>query len=126
MAGRPIVISVDPEFNHYIVKQEGKLVELWYMDSFSRLFSMEGENRTTALGVIHKYVRSIILDHFGAEPLKEKLLPQIEVLVSKTLETWSTQSSVEVKHAASIVSSNFRSRPISSVVLLILVIHVTT
>ena len=74
MAGRPIVISVDPEFNHYIVKQEGKLVELWYMDSFSSLFSMEGESRTTALGVIHKYVRSIILDHFGTEPLKEKLL----------------------------------------------------
>ena len=69
MAGRPIVISIDPEFNHYIVKKEGKLVELWYLDSFSKLFSMEGENRTTVLGVIHKYVRSIILDQFGAEPL---------------------------------------------------------
>ena len=87
---------------------------------------MEGENRTTALAVIHKYVRSIILDHFGAEPLKEKFLPQIEVFVSKTLEAWSTQSSVEVKHAASIVSYNFRIKHISSVVLQIFVIHVTT
>ncbi|XP_050260352.1 cucurbitadienol 11-hydroxylase-like [Quercus robur] len=112
VAGRPIVISVDPEFNHYIVKQEGKLVELWYMDSFSSLFSMEGESRTTALGVIHKYVRSIILDHFGTEPLKEKLLPQIEVFVSKTLETWSTQSSVEVKHAASIMVFDFSTKSI--------------
>lgn len=65
---------------------------------------MEGENRTTALGIIYKYVKSIILDHFGAEPLKEKLLPQIEVFASKTLEIWSTQFSVEVKHVASIVS----------------------
>ena len=87
---------------------------------------MEGENRTTALAVIHKYVRSIILDHFGAKPLKEKFLPQIEVFVSKTLEAWSTQSSVEVKHAASIVSYNFCSEHISSVVLQIFVIHVTT
>ena len=104
VAGLPIVISIDPEFKHYIIKQEGKLVELWYLDSFSKLFSMEGGNRTTALGIIHKYVISIILDHFGVEPLKEKLLPQIEVFISKTLETWSTQSLVEVKHAASIVS----------------------
>uniref|UniRef100_A0A7N2N0U5 Cytochrome P450 n=1 Tax=Quercus lobata TaxID=97700 RepID=A0A7N2N0U5_QUELO len=73
---------------------------------------MEGENRTTALAVIHKYVRSIILDHFGAEPLKEKFLPQIEVFVSKTLEAWSTQSSVEVKHAASIMAFDFSAKSI--------------
>ncbi|KAK9990795.1 hypothetical protein SO802_025780 [Lithocarpus litseifolius] len=112
VAGQLIVISIDPEFNHYMVKQEGKLVELWYLDSFSKLFSMEGENRTTALGIIHKYVRCIILDHFGAEPFREKLLPQIEVCVSKTLETWSTQSSVEVKHVTSVIVFDFSAKSI--------------
>ena len=74
---------------------------------------MEGENRKNATGIFHKYTRSLLLDHFGAESLKGKLVPQIEVFVSKTLETWSTHSSIEVKQAASIVSCNFRSRHIS-------------
>ena len=64
---------------------------------------MEGENRKNATGIFHKYTRSLLLDHFGAESLKGKLVPQIEVSVSKTLETWSTHSSIEVKQAASIV-----------------------
>jgi cytochrome P450 len=107
MVGRPVVVSTDPEFNHYIIKQEGRLVELWYLDSFSKLFTMEGENKVNAIGFVHKYIRSITLNHFGAESLKEKLLPQIEEIVNKTLQTWSSQPSIEVKHAASVVSFNF-------------------
>ena len=107
MAGSPIVVSIDPEFNHYIVKQEGRLVELWYMDSFSKLLAMEGENKTNAIGVVHKYIRSIALNDFGVDPLKEKLLPQIEEFVNKTLQTWSSHPLVEMKHAASVVIFNF-------------------
>ena len=107
MAGSPIVVSIDPEFNHYIVKQEGRLVELWYMDSFSKLLVMEGENKTNAIGVVHKYIRSIALNDFGVDPLKEKLLPQIEEFVNKTLQTWSSHPLVEMKHAASVVIFNF-------------------
>ena len=107
MVGRPVVVSTDPEFNHYIIKQEGRLVELWYLDSFSKLLTMEGENKVNAIGFVHKYIRSITLNHFGAESLKEKLLPQIEEIVNKTLQTWSSQPSIEVKHAASVVSFNF-------------------
>ena len=77
--GWPVVLSIDPEFNYHIVKQEGKLVELWYLDSFSKLFTMEVENRTNAAGIIHKYTRSLLLDHFGAESLKGKLLPYLLV-----------------------------------------------
>jgi hypothetical protein len=97
-------MSTDLEFNHYIVNQEGRLVELWYLDSFAKLFTHEGENKTNAVGLVHKYIRSLALDHFGVESLKEKLLPQIEEFVNKTLQTWSSQNSIEVKHAASVVS----------------------
>ena len=107
MAGSPIVVSIDPEFNRYIVKQEGRLVGLWYMDSFSKLLTMEGENNIIAIGVVHKYLRSIVLNHFGVDPLKEKLLPQIEEFVNKTLQTWSSHPLVEMKHAASVVILNF-------------------
>ncbi|XP_030942775.1 cytochrome P450 87A3-like isoform X1 [Quercus lobata] len=110
VAGSPIVVSIDPEFNHYIAKQEGRLVEIWYLDSFSKLLTMEGENKVTAVGVVHKYIRSIVLNRCGADPLKEKLLPQIEEFVNKTLQTWSSHPLVEMKHAASVKVFDFTAK----------------
>uniref|UniRef100_A0A7N2N0R4 Cytochrome P450 n=1 Tax=Quercus lobata TaxID=97700 RepID=A0A7N2N0R4_QUELO len=71
---------------------------------------MEGENKITAIGVFHKYLRSIILNHCGANPLKEKLLPQIEELANKTLQTWSSHPLVEMKHAASVKIFDFTAK----------------
>lgn len=100
MAGKPIVVSADPKFNSYLFQQEGKLVELWYMDSFTKIFKVSEEIK---VAVVHKYIRSVALNHLGAETLKEKLLPLIEKTVVKTLASWSSQASVEVKHATSVV-----------------------
>ena len=102
VAGRPVVVSADPEFNHFILQQEGKLVESWYLDLFAKVFK-QGENRPDG-GYIHKYVRNLALSHFGAESLKAKLLPQLEELVNKTISTWSSQESIEVKRAAAEVN----------------------
>ncbi|KAL5562374.1 hypothetical protein UlMin_032121 [Ulmus minor] len=99
IVGRPAVVSADPKFNNYIIQQEGRLVELWYLDILSKLLVFEGESPTTALGAIHKYGRSAIMNCIGAERIKKRLLPQIEESINKTLRAWSTQSSVEVKHA---------------------------
>ena len=65
---------------------------------------MEGESPTNAFGAVHKYMRSAVLSNIGAESIKERLLPQIEEFINKTLRAWSTQSSVEVKHAIANVS----------------------
>ncbi|EXC31565.1 Cytochrome P450 87A3 [Morus notabilis] len=114
IAGRPVVVSADPGLNSFLFQQEGKLVELWYLDTFSKIFVQEGESRTNAAGVIHKYARSMFLNHFGAERLKEKLLPEIEQVVNKTLSEWSTRASVEVKHAASVLVIDFSAKQIIS------------
>ena len=37
------MVSADPEINNYIFQNEGKLVEMWYLDSFSKLFAQSGE-----------------------------------------------------------------------------------
>lgn len=106
LAGRQVVVTADPEFNNYLFQQEGRMVELWYLDTFSKIFVHEGESKTNAVGMVHKYVRSTFLNHFGAERLKEKLLPQIEEFVNKSLCAWSSKASVEVKHAGSVVNFN--------------------
>ncbi|CAL2279872.1 unnamed protein product [Prunus armeniaca] len=42
LADRQVVITADPEFNNYIFQQEGRMVELWYLDTFSKIFVHEG------------------------------------------------------------------------------------
>ncbi|XP_062093306.1 beta-amyrin 16-alpha-hydroxylase CYP87D16-like [Humulus lupulus] len=114
IAGRPVIMSADPELNNFLLLQEGKLVELWYMDTFSKIFAQEGESRTSAVGAVHKYGRSIFLNHFGASSLKEKLLPQIEQVVYKTLSSCSTQDSVDIKRVASAMVLEFSAKQILS------------
>ena len=99
------MVSADPEFNHFILQQEGRLVESWYLDLFAKVFK-QGENRPDG-AYIHKYVRNLALSHFGAESLKTKLLSQLEELVNTTLETWSGQDSIEVKRAAATVKTSY-------------------
>ncbi|KAI3425581.1 uncharacterized protein J3R85_010095, partial [Psidium guajava] len=74
LAGRPVVISTDPEFNKYILLQEGKLVELWYLDSLSKLMGHDAQDlevKTNATGYVQKHLRHLILNHMGPESLKE-------------------------------------------------------
>lgn len=100
------MVSTDPEVNHYILQQEGNLVELWYLETFAKILNMKDpKTRMNSLGDIHKYVRNTLLRQFGAESLKKNLLSQLEVFIDKTLNAWSTQPSVEVKEALSTVST---------------------
>ncbi|KAI8532117.1 hypothetical protein RHMOL_Rhmol11G0188500 [Rhododendron molle] len=101
VVGRPVVMSTDPKFNHYIITEEGKSVELWYLDTFSKMLPIYG------VGSIQKYIRNIALSHFGVESIRERLLPQVEQIVQKTLRSWSTQQSVELKHATSSMLFDF-------------------
>ncbi|XP_050108451.1 cucurbitadienol 11-hydroxylase-like [Malus sylvestris] len=110
LACRSVVISTDPEFNSYIFEQDGRLVEVWYLDTFSKVFDFEGDSRRNAAGIIHKYISRIFTKHFGAETLKEKLIAQIEEYVNQILRSWSSQASVEVKHASSAMYLEFTAK----------------
>lgn len=103
MAGRPIIVSADPNFNHYIFQQDGKLFDQWSLDSLANLLGKAGAGINVAH--IHKYVRSMALNHFGVNALKEKLLLQMEEMVSVALVNWSCQASIDVKYASTTVST---------------------
>ena len=97
-------MSADPHFNHSIVLQEGRSVEMWHLDTFSKIFGQEGESKTNVVGIAHKYIRSTTLSHFGSEVLKTRVVPLLEEEVHKTLLSWCTHSSVDLKRAFSAVS----------------------
>lgn len=103
VAGRPTIISVDPELNHYILQQEGNAVEFWYMDNLSKLVVEHNKVESTA-GAIHKYARTKLMHQFGFEMIKDKYLPQIQQMVHQTLSHWSSGTEpVEVKQSSAIV-----------------------
>ncbi|XP_058004573.1 cucurbitadienol 11-hydroxylase isoform X1 [Hevea brasiliensis] len=110
LAGRPVIVSADPEFNYYILSQEGRSVEIWYLDTFSKLFRQQGESRTNVAGYVHKYLRGAFLSQIGSENLREKLLLHIQDMVNRTLCSWSNQESVEVKHSASLAVCDFTAK----------------
>ncbi|KAJ6755060.1 CYTOCHROME P450 87A3-LIKE [Salix purpurea] len=113
LLGKPTIISTDNEVNRYILQHEGTLVELWYLDSFAKFFALEGENRVSAIGEVHRYTRSIALKHFGAESLRESLLPKIENMISTNLAKWATQGRpVDMKQAIAVMVFNFTAKEI--------------
>ena len=101
------MVSSDPEINSYIFQQEGKSVDLWYMDTISKIFDQEGQGRQLSADFAHKYVRSIVMNKFGVDSIKENLLPQFQDMVEKALHSWSLQDSIEFKHAISDVRQLF-------------------
>ncbi|XP_027171884.1 cytochrome P450 87A3-like [Coffea eugenioides] len=78
------------------------------MDAFSKAISPDGERKTNQPG--HRYPRSFILNHSGAESIKEKLLSQLEELIYRNLGSWSKHDSVELKRAFSMMVCKFTSR----------------
>ncbi|CAI0395955.1 unnamed protein product [Linum tenue] len=99
VAGRAVVMSADPDFNHFILQQEGKLVELWYMDSFAELVGQRGPLKEVATaGSLHKNLKKLIQEHIGIESLKGDLLGLMDRVVNRTLDSWTT-GRVEVRSA---------------------------
>lgn len=102
-----MVISTDPETNFYLLQQQGKLVELWYMDSFEKLVYDDKKLKAISIVYIHKYLKSMVVKHFGPETIKEKLLPLLEESISQRVHAWSKLPALEVKSATTAVIFRF-------------------
>ncbi|XP_059312224.1 cytochrome P450 87A3-like [Lycium ferocissimum] len=99
--GQPVVISTDPEINHYVFQQEEKLFRCWYTKSAIELTGMQGLIAND--GVVHKYLRSFILSLIGPERLKRDLLSEIDLVTRKHLHCWARRGEVDIKEAAAIM-----------------------
>ncbi|KAI4353633.1 hypothetical protein L6164_002566 [Bauhinia variegata] len=104
--GRAIVMSADTDFNNYIVQQEGKSVGMW-IGPLS-IFISAGNNVAQTMGseYLHKYLRNMTLSQFGAESIRQKLLPQLEEKIGEVFNSWTNQESVELKQANSVFAKH--------------------
>ncbi|KAF8412313.1 hypothetical protein HHK36_000274 [Tetracentron sinense] len=112
LVGWPVVISTDPELSRFIIQQEGKLFRSWYMDSFDDIVGRQ--NVLSVHGVLHKYLKNLILNLFGPESLRQRLLPEVEETTRQHLQLWSSQASVEVKEAIANMIFDFTAKKLIS------------
>ena len=94
-----MVVSTDPEINHYIFQQEGKSFLIWYTESFTEIIGQE--SLLTYHGMVHKYLKNLILHLVGPENLKGKLIHELDDETRKHLHTWARYGIVDVEEAMS-------------------------
>ncbi|XP_057497287.1 cytochrome P450 87A3-like [Actinidia eriantha] len=100
LVGKPIVVSTDPEINHYIFQQEGRYFQCYYTESFTKILG--DQNSMLAYhGVFHKYLKNLILKLTGRENLKGKLIHEMDANTCRCLHSWTSHESVNVKEAIS-------------------------
>ncbi|KAG8496028.1 hypothetical protein CXB51_009397 [Gossypium anomalum] len=105
IVGRPVIVSADPDLNHFVFLQEGQLFQSWYPDTFTEIFGRQ--NVGSLHGFMYKYLKNMVLNLFGPESLK-KMLPEVERTACRRLQRWSNEETVELKEAtASNLRENF-------------------
>ncbi|GAB4856910.1 hypothetical protein Ancab_014828 [Ancistrocladus abbreviatus] len=111
LVGRPIIVSTDPELNHYIFQQEGCLFQSWYPETFTEIFGRQ--NVGSLHGFMYKYLKNMVLRLFGPESLK-KMLPEVEEAVCRQLHRWSSLETVELKDATANMIFNLTAKKLIS------------
>ncbi|KAK5777641.1 cytochrome P450 87A3-like [Gossypium arboreum] len=96
LVGRPVIVSTDPDLNHFIFLQEGQLFQSWYPDTFTEIFGRQ--NVGSLHGFMYKYLKNMVLNLFGPESLK-RMLPEVENTACRRLQSWSSQETIELKEA---------------------------
>lgn len=99
--GRPLIVTADPDFSHYVFQQEGELFQSWYPDTFTEIFGKQ--NVGSLHGFMYKYLKGMVLNLFGPESLKN-MLPEVEKAARRHLKMWSQLDSVEMKDSSATVS----------------------
>ena len=96
------MVSTDPEINHFIFQQEGTSFLISYTESFNEIFGQQ--SLLSYHGMLHKYLRNLILQLVGPENLKGKLMYEINEATHRHLHSWARHGTVDIKEVTSEVN----------------------
>ncbi|KAG0454018.1 hypothetical protein HPP92_025322 [Vanilla planifolia] len=99
LVGRQVVVSTDPEVNHFVLQHEGRLFRSCYPNTFTEIFGRD--NVGELQGFVYKYLKGLVLRLFGLENLREVMLQDMEKMARERLSLWSLQATIEIKDAIS-------------------------
>lgn len=101
LVGQPAVMITDPELSRIIFQQEGRLLQVRYPYTFRKV--MGRQNMGEMQGLMHKYLKSLVLRLLGPETLKGKLIHDVGDAACRSLSSWAEQPAVELKEATATV-----------------------
>ncbi|CAN6323133.1 unnamed protein product [Urochloa humidicola] len=99
LVGEDLIVSLDPELNARVLQQEERAFQIWYPSSFMRVFG--DDSIITALGPLHRHIRSLVLRLLGPESLRLVLLRDVHRSARAELQSWLGRPGVEVRAATS-------------------------
>jgi hypothetical protein len=77
-------------------------VILWYTESFTNIFGQQ--SIVAQHGMIHKYLKNLILHLVGPENLKANIVHELDEFIRRHLRSWATHATVDLKEVASNVN----------------------
>lgn len=105
IVGQPVVVSTDPEVNYYVFQQEGNIFQCWYSESVNKIIGQQ--SMAVQQGVVHKFLKNLILSLVGPENLKEKLILEMDQNTRQYLQSWANMGNLDAKDATAEVSQTF-------------------
>ncbi|XWS46012.1 hypothetical protein CRYUN_Cryun14cG0028500 [Craigia yunnanensis] len=99
LVGRKVIVSTDPEINYEIFQQENKSFLIWYTESFAAIFGQQ--SLVVHHGIVHKYLKNLILQLISPENLKGKLLHEMVKATRKHFNAWASLGNIDVKEGSS-------------------------
>lgn len=99
--GYPTIISMDPEFNRYILMNEAKGLIPSYPDS---MINTLGKHNIGAIsGPIHKHIRGSFLSLVSPPVIRSSLFPTIDKSVRVMINKWADRT-IDIQKEANDVS----------------------
>ncbi|KAJ1400898.1 Cytochrome P450 [Sesbania bispinosa] len=93
--GSPVVISMDPELNRYILQNEAKGLVPGYPVSMRNILG--NGNIAEVHGALHKRIRGSILSFIGPAAIRGHLLPEVDKFMQSFLDNWAGKT-IDIQH----------------------------
>ena len=71
---------------------------LWHTESFANILGQQ--SLASNHGMIHKYLKNLILHLVGPENLKANIMHELDELTQGHLRSWATHATVDLKEVA--------------------------
>lgn len=109
--GKPMVISTDPDVNKFILHNDDRLFVPQYPSNFTRLLGKW--NIFEARGDFHKRMRGTVLRFVNISVVKERLLSEIQNIITSTLSGWGGRNVDVMQEAQEMIFSLMASHLLS-------------
>jgi len=94
--GRRVVVSADPQFNKFVLQNEGRLFKAQYYESFKTLIGNYG--LLSVHGDLQRKLHGIAVNLLRFERLRVDFMEEIQSLVHSTLDRWAEMKDIALQN----------------------------